>query len=69
MEITSLIIAGIVLLFIGFALGYFIGFINFYKYSKPETKPTIRKVLRCNCKDVNECDIWCVAKENYTKRH
>lgn len=62
MEVTGLIIAGIVLLFIGFAIGFFMGL--FY----PENSESIAE-NKCDCKDVNQCDKWCIAKENYTKYH
>lgn len=25
------------------------------------------KLPKCTCHDVNQCDTWCVGKENYTK--
>jgi hypothetical protein len=24
---------------------------------------------KCNCKDVNECEKWCIAKQNFKKKH
>lgn len=24
---------------------------------------------KCDCKDVNECEKWCIGKQNYTKFH
>lgn len=24
---------------------------------------------KCRCTDVTQCDVWCIAKENFTKYH
>lgn len=26
-------------------------------------------IPKCKCSDVNQCDTWCIAKENFKKYH
>lgn len=33
----------------------------------PAKPRKISEFPRCNCSDVNQCEVWCVGKENFTK--
>lgn len=42
----------------------------FLVFVLPEILKAIELIYKpdaCNCKDVTQCDKWCIGKENYTK--
>ena len=49
------------LVIMSFIAGLYIG----YKSKKPKKRKKNRNP--CDCKDVNQCEKWCCAKENFTR--
>ena len=61
-----LIIAGVtfVLMIASFGLGLVMG----CAYQRNEGIDN-DEYPKCTCGDVNQCDIWCIGKENFRKHH
>lgn len=58
-QIDNLFIFYFILVIVMFLFGCIVG----YQLSKPAGTDEDK----CDCKDVNECDKWCVGKQNFTR--
>ena len=63
--IISLVVAtyGVLSCLIGISVGK-----SLQKKKKP-AKRLKTDIPNCRCTDVNQCDTWCIAKENYSRYH
>jgi len=67
MDWIYIVLAVVVVFAAGYIAGYFTGRI-IERNKEPDPLANL-KLPKCKCKDVNQCDTWCHAKEMFRRYH